>query len=117
MDFPFGETVYRDRRKLIPDPYNPAEMIYGPWADPDTIELPGSFVASSSSSSLSNATRTQILTSKSLYLSDPSADVRAGDRIRAAESTYQVNVRPSADVNPFTGWQPAVEIPLELPEG
>lgn len=30
---------------------------------------------------------------------------------------YYVNARSAADTNPFTGWQPVVEIPLEMKEG
>jgi hypothetical protein len=111
MDIPHAQPVFRDRRKQIVDPYNPTSSIPGPWEDPDTINLEG-FVASSSSSSLTDATRTQILTAKSLYLSDPAADVIAGDRIRAGTATYAVDAIPAADINPFTGWQPALEIPL-----
>jgi hypothetical protein len=117
MEFPFGVTVYRDRRKQVPDPYNPALTTAGDWDPEQTVELEQAFVASSSSTSVSDATRSQLLTSKSLFLSDPEADVRPGDRIRVGAAEYFVHVRPEADVNPFTGWQPAVEIPLELVEG
>lgn len=124
MEFPFGQTVFRDRRALIPDPYNPSKQVPGgDWGS--SIQLAGAFVASSSSSSQRDATRAQILTSKSLYLGDTTADVVAGDRIRvggtigdlASGTAYLVEARPEADVNPFTGWQPVVEIPLTLTEG
>jgi len=111
MDFPHAQSVFRDRRKQIADPYNQSSTIPGPWADPDTIQLEG-FVASSSSTAVPDATRTQILTAKSLYLSDPAADVITGDRIRAGTASYTVEAVPAADINPFTGWQPVVEIPL-----
>jgi len=117
MRFRHGQTVYRDRRRLIEDPYNPDSTTEGDWDPALTVELKNSFVASSSSASLANATRVQILTSKSLYLSDPTADVRARDRIRSGTDEYIVEARPAADINPFTGWQPAVEIPLTLVEG
>lgn len=117
MDFPFGEIVYRDRRKLIVDPYDPTSTTPGPWTDPDTIELPGAFVASSSSASIPDPVRSQVITTKSLYLSDPAADVLTGDRIRSGSSTYSVDAKPEADRNPFTGWQPVQEIPLKLGEG
>ncbi|MGV8852831.1 MAG: hypothetical protein ACOH1M_09740 [Rhodoglobus sp.] len=111
MDLPFAVPVLRERRKRIVDPYNPGKTIAGPWADPDTIPLKG-FVASSSSSALKDATRNQVLTAKSLFLSDPTADVLVGDRIRVGTEKYEVEAIPAADINPFTGWQPAVEIPL-----
>jgi hypothetical protein len=123
MDFAFGQTVFRDRRTPVTDPYNPDKTVPGSWADVDTIEIPSGFVASSSSSSLRGATRQQVLTDKSLFLSDPTADVVPGDRVRVGGTmesggvAYYVHARPDADVNPFTGWQPVVEIPLELTEG
>lgn len=125
MRFPHGETVFRDRRASIPDPYNPDRIIPGDF-DPDlTIELSEAFVASSSSTAPQDATRSQILTTKSLYLSEPGADVLPGDRIRVGGViddfdtgvAYMVEVVPVADVNPFTGWQPVLEVPLENAEG
>ncbi len=116
MQFPHGVTVTRQRRPQVTDPMNPARTIWGDWADAESVTIEGAFVSSSSSSSLANATRSEILTAKSLF-AKPTADVRAGDRITVGGDAYMVNVRPSADVNPFTGWQPVVEIPLELVEG
>lgn len=117
MDFPFGQTVYRDRRRPVADPYNPASTVPGSWNDPlDTVRLDEAFVASSSSVRVTDATRTQILTAKSLYC-DPDADVRAGDRIRVGDETYQVDAKPAADINPFTGWRPPQEIPLKEATG
>ena len=126
MDFAFGQTVFRDRRGTLTDPYNPTRTIgEGDWDAAQTIVLTGAFVASSSSLSRGDATRSQRLTEKSLYVSDPTADVQARDRIRVggtqgdltSGTPYLVDVRPDADVNPFTGWQPVLEIPLTLIEG
>lgn len=126
MDFPFGQTVFRDRRGTKVDPYNPSKTRAIDEFDPElTIELAGAQVASTSSTALRNATRTEILTAKSLYLTDVDADVREGDRIRVGGSkddlssgvAYMVTARPASDVNPFTGWQPVVEIPLENVKG
>lgn len=125
MGYPFGETVFRDRRARIADPYRPTVTTEDDW-DPDlTIELPGAFIASSSSSARADATRSEILTDKSLYLTDPDADVIPRDRIRQggtledldSGTAYMVKVRPQADTNPFTGWRPVAEIPLERVEG
>lgn len=113
MRFPHGETVERDRRPLIPDPYDPDGTVLGKWEDAETIEIEDAFVAASSSIAASDATRSQILTSKSLYCTDPDVDVQVGDRIRAGGREYYINELPEADTNPFTGWQPAVEIPLD----
>jgi hypothetical protein len=117
MQFPHGELVERDRRQLEADPYNPDRQAPGSWDDAETIELEEAFVASSSATALPDATRSQILAAKSLYLTDVEADVLVGDRIRAGGRIYYVNEIPASDVNPFTGWQPAVEIPLDLTLG
>lgn len=117
MQFPHGELVERDRRPEEADPYNPDRVTPGSWDDATTIELEAAFVASSSSTAVQDATRSQILGSKSLYLTDVDADVQVGDRIRAGGRAYYVNEIPEADVNPFTGWQPVQEIPLDLTLG
>lgn len=118
MVFEHGETVYRDRRKPVVDPFNPDATKPGKWSDPLlTIPLAGAFVASSSSTAITSETRTQVITAKSLYCTDPDVDVVPGDRIRWGDSQLFVPARSEADVNPFTGWQPVVEIPLEETEG
>jgi hypothetical protein len=117
MMFPYGETVFRDRRKPVIDPYDPEHEIPGSWDDPlDTIEIDNATIGPSSSTAVPDAARTQILTYKSLYCY-PNADVRSGDRVRVGSETYDVNERPDAVKNPFTGWEPFVEIPLKLAEG
>lgn len=116
MSFPFGQGVLRDRRPLIPDPYNPDRSVRGSWADADTVTIEGAWIASSSSTRTQTATRVQILTEKSLFCR-PDADIQPGDRIRASDVTYFVVVKPAADTNPFTGWSPVLEVPLEDREG
>lgn len=117
MEFAHGQTVFRHRYPLIQDRYNPARKIPDYSGTPETEPLERAFVASSSSVSVRDATRSQILTDKSLYLTDVSADVQVGDRIGTTEdpdaAEFQIEVVPSADTNPFTGWQPVQEIPLE----
>jgi len=125
MEFTHGETVFRDRSATTADPYNPSRQVRAEWDPELTIELEQAFVATSSSRAVATATRTQLFTDKSLYLTDPDADVQEGDRIRTggtkedldSGTAYMVPARPIADTSPFTGWRPVVEIPLELPEG
>jgi hypothetical protein len=117
VEFPFGRTVTRARRKTIPDPYNPSKTTRGSWADAESIDIEDAFVATSSSAPTGDATRTQVITAKSLYISDPETDVLFGDRITVGATVYYVDAIPDADVNPFTGWQPAKEIPLRNTEG
>jgi hypothetical protein len=112
MMFPFGQSVLRDRQHRISDPYNPDSSTPGGWDEVDTVEIEGGFVGSSSSAAVASATRTQVISDKSLFC-DPSHDVREGDRIRSGSRAYIVDAVPEADVNPFTGWQPVQEIPLK----
>ena len=125
MRFQFGQTVFRDRRARVEDPYNSAKTTEGDWDPSLTIELDEAFIASSSSNPVADATRVELLTDKSLYLAgaDVDADVQVRDRVRTADMDfssgrgYTVTARPSADQNPFTGWRPVVEIPIEFVEG
>ncbi|MFF8187731.1 hypothetical protein ACF044_10785 [Microbacterium sp. NPDC016588] len=114
--FAHGGTVLRDRRPDVANPYNPDRPTPGAWEDADTIKIDDAWVASSSSTTTETATRAQILTEKSLFC-PPDADVRPGDRIRVDGATYYVKVKPSGDTNPFTGWRPVLEVPLEDREG
>jgi hypothetical protein len=132
MSFPFGRTVFRLRALMIPDPYNPDELIPGDWNDPEVLALAGAFVAHSSTSMLTNATREQALESKSLYCGGD-LDVQKGDRVfdgafdpplpegadripggtTMTGATYTIDgIPPAADTNPWTGWTPDREIPL-----
>lgn len=115
MNFPHGSTVYRLRARMIPDPYNPSSQIPGDWDDPDVLPITGAFIAQTSTSMLSNASRDQALEAKSLFC-DGEFDIAKGDRIRdGAEGApvYSIDgIPPAADTNPFTGWTPSREIPL-----
>lgn len=111
MDFPHGQAVVRLRAGEKVDPYS-QKVTRTDWGDPVELPLPGAFVASASSSSSLGSLRQTVTTTKSLYLSDAAADVLVGDRIRWGATTYVVDAKPEADVNPFTGWSPVLEIPL-----
>ncbi|MEO5919930.1 MAG: hypothetical protein ABIQ01_02190 [Pseudolysinimonas sp.] len=125
IEFSHGQTVHRDRRPMIASPTNPARQVPGDWSDATSIALEDAFVASTSSTALANATRSEILTSKSLYLTDATADVKEGDRIRVGGELddlttgthYQVPARPEGDTSPFTGDHLVTEIPLENVKG
>lgn len=109
--FGFGSTVTRQRRKPVPDPYDPTHLVPGSWDDPDEAGIEDAWVASSTATAVPDASRTQSTAYKSLYC-PPDADVLKGDRIVDGAHTYQVQAVPAADVNPFTGWQPVMEVPL-----
>lgn len=131
MDFPFGTTVYRLRAGVITDPYS-GEPVPGDWSVPAVLPIPGAFVAQTSTSMLSSATREQALEAKSLFC-EGAFDVQKGDRIFTGiftpplpdgattvpdgtvmtGDTYSIDgIPPAADTNPFTGWTPPREIPL-----
>lgn len=113
--YSYGEKVFRDRRPMITNPYNPArQTLQGDWTDAVTIELDGVYVAAGSQAARQgDGVRTEVTQSMSLYSIDGNIDVKIGDRIRRANGDlYIVEVRPAGDVNPFTGWAPGVEIPL-----
>lgn len=117
MEFPHGSELVRERRRQIPDPYNPDRTSPGDWDDAP-VQLPVSgFVSSTSSSPTRDAARSDIDSVMFLYLDDPDADVRAGDRIVYADGIGYVRSKPAADINPWTGWQPVKEIRLYETEG
>ena len=116
MWFPFGEPVTRLRRQRVADPYNPASTVLGPWSSATSLALADAYVASASSTDTGDATRTQVVTSKSLYC-QPDSDVQTGDRIVSGDAVYEVPALPEADTNPFTGWKPWREVPVEEVRG
>lgn len=115
MTFAHGQSVTRLRATKTRDPYS-GKQVASDWSAPDEVTLDDAWVASSSSTDTPSELRSTVTTSKSLYCA-PDADVLVGDRIDTGENVYQVNTRPEADVNPFTGWRPVREVPLELVEG
>ncbi|WP_336642335.1 hypothetical protein [Microbacterium sp. MMO-56] len=115
MSFPAGVTVVRLRAKPVLDPYS-QKQVGADWSDPDTLELPGSYVGQSSTARTLGASRTQILESRSLYC-DPDLDVQALDKIQHGTVVYDIDGFPDVEVNPFTGWSPVREIPLRRAAG
>jgi hypothetical protein len=115
MDFAHGQSVTRLRARMVADPYS-GENTARSWDDPESLVIENAYVAASSSTRNTSATRAQALTDKSLYC-QPDADVRLGDRVVAGGLVYEVDGRPSADTNPFSGWQPIAEISLTNAEG
>lgn len=111
-NFTAGATVVRVRRKEIIDPYS-GQTTLGDWESATESNIDGAFVSSSSTSANSSAARNELLEDKSLYLHDPNSDVQAQDRIKADGVIYTIDGMPSADKNPWTGWQPVREIPLK----
>jgi hypothetical protein len=112
----FGQTVYRLRAGMIPDPYNPERQIPGDWDNPSVLAIPRAFIAQTSTAMLGDATRAQALEAKSLFC-EGKFDIQKGDRIRDGanedDPTYDIDgIPPIPDVNPYTHRVARREIPL-----
>lgn len=113
----FGQTVYRLRAGMIPDPYDPGSMIPGDWENKTVLPIPRAFIAQTSTSMLGGATRQQAVEAKSLFC-EGRFDIQKGDRIRDGQNdtdpTYSIDgIPPEPDVNPYTKRVARREIPLE----
>lgn len=111
MEFAAGVSVDRLRAAPVTDPYSRKET-GADWERAARLTIDRAFVASASSAPVDGELRQQVDTRKALYCT-PGADVRVHDRIESAGHTYTVTAVPEADSNPFTGWQPVQEVPLE----
>lgn len=110
------EPFVRLRARETPDAYNPDRTVED-WGDPVELPLRGSWDSGGSSFG-SDPVREQLTTSKRIAIFTPGADVREGDRIRAADGAiFRVTGRPARDVNPWTGWQPTVVLDVEEVKG
>lgn len=110
MFFPHGVTVHRQRPRPVFDPMSGA-MIDGDWTDPLEVEIPGAAIAQSSTATLDTDGRTAALEAMSLYC-EVGTDIQHGDRIRAGIKVYPTDGIPATFVNPFTGWEAGMEVPL-----
>lgn len=111
----FGQTVYRLRAGMITDPYS-GKDIPGDWGNKTVLPIPRSFIAQTSTSMLSTATREQALEAKSLFC-EGTFDIQKGDRIRDGQGDddpiYTIDgIPPAPDVNPYTKRVARREIPL-----
>lgn len=116
--YAFGQQVTRERRIDTVDPYDSSTVIPGSWEGAlDVLPLEGCYVDFGASSSVNDATRSPVSTTTTLFCPDPTVDVKVGDRIRVGADVWYVNERPAGYINPFTGWAPPLEVPLDLNEG
>lgn len=111
------EAFMRLRAQQTPDSYN-ADREVDDWGkEPEELPLRGSWDSGGSSFG-SDPVREQLSTSKRIAIFTPDADVREGDRIRAADgAVFLVTGRPARDVNPWSGWQPTVVLDVEEVKG
>ncbi len=112
----FGRPLKRLRADAVYDPYNPLKMV--PDWDGELNELAfNGFISTASSVMSPDGAREQAVTSVTLTVADPTVDIRRGDRIKDGGRVYVVDVVPSVDASPFTGWQPTLEVGLLEVEG
>lgn len=105
MTFNFPVAVERLRRPAGSSSWKDAtvETVASSWVEANTSTVDESAVQAE-----------QRVTSTYTLYTPPSADVRQDDRIRFDGVLYEVDVVPSANVNPFSGWQPVRVVPLRL---
>lgn len=106
----FLDPFTRQRARRVEDPYNP-EASVDDWANPEEIPLEGYFELDSSTEQI-DPVRRQAITLRTLFIEDPDADVRRGDRIVRGDQTWTVQGIPDAPRNPFTGWRPGLYVRL-----
>ncbi|QHJ77024.1 MAG: hypothetical protein [Caudoviricetes sp.] len=108
-----SQTYERLRRPSVPDPYNPDSTVPGGWDQAVSITVHG-VLASKSSLEQPDPVRSEAISTAVLILDDPDADMRRGDRIKAADGRlWDVQGYPHADINPFTGWRPTLACDLQ----
>lgn len=112
----FGRPFKRLRAPLVEDPYNPARTVSDWDGEVDELAFNG-FISTSSSAMSPDGAREQAVTAVTLTVADPTVDIKRGDRIEDGSHVYTVDVVPSVDANPFTGWQPTLEVGLQEVEG
>ena len=112
----FGRPLKRLRAPHVEDPYNPARTVSDWDGEVDKLVFNG-FIATASSVMTPDGAREQAVTAATLTVADPTVDIRRGDRIKDGSHVYTVDVVPSVDANPFTGWQPTLEVGLQEVEG
>lgn len=103
------------RPMLKPDPYNPDALIE--TSETEQLTISG-YLYTGGSSEQTQQPRTQIVSTASLIIPNPSANIRRGDHIEDGTGRrWRVTGFPATDVNPFTGWQPTLVAALEEVQG
>lgn len=113
MPMAFPTRFIRLRASHASNPYNPSQLVLD-WQHVSELEFAG-MLASSSSTENRDGNDVVVSSSATLTVSDPDLDISVHDRIRADPDDgrlYEVVGFPARDVNPFTGWQPTLEINL-----
>lgn len=105
-----GETVVRERRQLVLDPYSKEETL-GDWSNPDRLDIDGVAIAPGTGTETKSVNRTVLTTPMSIY-GPPGMDVLPKDRIRARSGLWEVEGEVADWKNALTGWNPGAEFAL-----
>lgn len=102
--FPFGVTVTRLRRQMVPDPYS-GEDTLGSWDDAEESPLEGVALAPLTPEEQATVDAHVARNSMTLYAGH-GADILPTDRIRDPEGVvWDVDGFRADWLNPFTGWE------------
>lgn len=115
---PGATRFVRLRASRNPSPTNPMQTV-DDWTYPERLEFTG-MLTQSSSTRIPDGLRDQTDTGAYITCNDPTLDIRNKDRIETIPydgRRWEVNGEPSRDINPFTGTQPTLEIPVETWKG
>lgn len=115
MDFPFGETVTRQRATAATDPYS-NEATGLDWSDPDELEIDHCCIALGGSLEPTVDARNAVESDYDVIL-PAGSDVTAADRLVIHGRVCDVRGRPFDWLNPFTGWRPGMVARAKLVEG
>lgn len=116
MDFPYGETVTRQRGTAVTDPYS-EESTDVDWSDPEELTLQRCAVWPGDSAEPLRDAQPDLVVSDFVVAAAPGVDVIASDRLVIRGLTCQVVGRPFDWRSPFTGWQPGTIIQANVTEG
>lgn len=107
----FGVKMRRQRAAQVKDSYNAMRTVPD-WSTVDELDFYG-FIASQSSAMTPDGAREENTATSILTVEDPGVDIRRGDRIVSDGRTFSVDGVPETDANPFTGWQPTMQVRIQ----
>lgn len=113
--FAFGETVTVLRGTPVIDPYS-GEETGTDWSNPTPTPFPDCGVAPRLTPETPASDRTMIVEGCTVYM-PYGTDILATDRAMVRGDTYEVDGDVGVWRNPFTGWEPGIEVNLKKVNG
>lgn len=107
-----SEAVTRQRAGTTTDRYGNTVL---DWTNPDEDAIDGCAFAPTSTSEDYDQ-RAAVIQVPMLY-APPGADINAADRIVFRGTTFEVNGEPATWVDPFSGVEKGIEVPLRVVAG